>query len=120
MREVGHLLEQRHGGQREHEQGQAAGAQQHQARGEPDGRRHHRRDDQARDRLVPPPMLGQHAHRIGPGSEERGVPERHDSGIPEHEVEGERKQDRDQELGAESEMLREGEVQRDRDHDESV
>ncbi len=85
-------------------------AQQHQAGREADDRRHDRRQQQARDRLGPDAVMGQHSDRIGAGAEEGGMAEGDDAGIAEHEVEREREQDRDQQLGAEAEIVRKGEV----------
>ena len=109
--EIGRLLEQRHRAERQHQECQAGGAQQHQAGGEADRRRGRRREQQARDRLVPDAVLGQHADRVGAGAEERGVAERDDAGIAEREVEREREQDHGEQLGAEAEMPRKDEVE---------
>ncbi len=114
VREVGRLLEQRHRAEREHQEGQAVRPEQHEPRAQTDGRRDHRREEQARDGLVPDAVLRQHADRVGAGAEERGVAERDDAGIPEDEIERDREQDGDQDLGAEPEMLREREVEPDR------
>src|SRR5262249_29573361 len=71
-------------------------------------------EDQARDRLVPDPTLGQNADGVGAGAEEGGLAQRDDAGVAEDQVEGDREQDRDQELGAEAEIFREGEEERER------
>ena len=60
-----------------------------------------------RQRLVPAPVHGQHADGIGAGAEERGMAERDDAGVAEHQVERQREQDRDQHLRAEREVVRE-------------
>jgi hypothetical protein len=112
MTEISRFLEQGHGAQGQHEQGETLRAQQHQTRAETDGRGHQGREDQPGDGLVPDSVLGEHTHGIGAGPEERGMPEGHDPRIAEHEVERESKEDRDQEFGAKAEMSWEGEIER--------
>ena len=115
MGEIGGLLQERHRAEREHQERQALRAQEHDARAETDEGRHERREDQPGDRLVPDAVLGQHAHRVGARAEERGVTERHDARVAEHQVEREREEDRDQDLGTEAQVFREGEVERQRE-----
>ncbi len=90
--------------------------QQHHTRPETDHGRHRRGQNQARDWLVPDAVLGQHAHRVRADAEERGVAEGHDPGVAEHEVEGQSEENGDQQLGSESQMIREDEVQCDGQH----
>ncbi len=103
------------GGEREHQQRQAAVAQQEPAGNEADQRRHQRCSDQARHRLAPTEPRDQQADRIGADAEERRVPERDDAGIAENEIERERKHHHDQHLAAESHAVGENKKSGDRE-----
>ena len=67
-------------------------------------------ENEAGDRLVPHSVIGQHANRVGTGAEEGRLSERDDAGIAEREIERERKQRRDQHLGAETKVIGKGEI----------
>ncbi len=60
------------------------------------------------DRLGPDAVNRQHADRVGADAEERRMAERDDAGIAEREIERQRKQDGDQQFGAEAEIIGKG------------
>ena len=55
-------------------------------------------------------MKRQEPDGIGAGAEEGRMAERNDAGVAQREIKREREQDRDQELGTEAEIRREGEI----------
>ena len=69
--------------------------------------------EEAADRLAPA-IGGEDAGRIGAGAEERGMPERDDAGIAQHQIEREREQDGGEDLRAQRQIVRKHEIGRDR------
>ena len=112
---VGGFLEQRHGAEREHQQREPRGAQQDQPGYKADQRSNAGGQEEARDRLGPDAVMRQQTDGIGASAEERGMAERHDTGIAEREIEREREQDRHQQIGAEAKIIREREIEGDRE-----
>ena len=107
LAEIGGLFQQQHDAQRQHQQRQAGGAQQDQSGNQAEDRRHHSRDQKTADRLGPDAVMRQHSDGIGADPEKRGMAQRDDAGIAEHQIERQREQHHHQHLVAEAEMARE-------------
>ena len=89
-------------------------AQQHPARDQPGKTGDQPAEQHGADRLAPSKMRRQHAGRIGARAEISGMPERDDAGIAEDQVEGQREDDRNEDLGAERQIVRKDEERHDR------
>ena len=62
------------------------------------------------ERFPPAELGGQQSHRIGAGAEEGGVAQGDDAGVAQHQIEREREQHQDQDLGAQRRVVWEDEV----------
>ena len=113
LERVGQLLQHDGGGQGQHQQGEAAIAQQEPARHEADQTRAQAGESQARQGLVPAAQRRQHAGRVGAGAEEGGVAQGDDPGIAQHQVERQREDDHHQHLRAERHVVGEREERAD-------
>ena len=101
---VGEFAEHEGDAERHHDARQVRAAQHEEARHEADRARDKPRGDQRQHRLIDDLVLGEQRRRIGADAEERGVAERDDAGIAEDEIEREREQRQDRDLG-QNEML---------------
>ena len=95
---VGDLAEHQRDAERHHQPGQVGAAQDEEARDEAEERRGDRRRDASPTSGSPITVLRQEPGHVGAEPEEGGVAERHDAGIAEDEVEGEREETDDRDL----------------------
>ena len=93
-----------------HHQAREVGAAQHQEAGDEAERgRGEARGQQRQHRLLDDPVLGENSRHIGAEAEEGRVAERHDAGIAEDQVEREREQAEDRDLGQDQVLARQQE-----------
>ena len=110
---VDRLVEHRGDDQGQHQQGEPRRTQDDEARQQPDQRRGRRSGKKPGDRLAPA-MGGKEPRGIGAGAEKRGLAQGDDSGIAEHQIGRQREKDRRQDLRAQRQIGREGEIGRNR------
>jgi len=87
LEEIADLLQQDRSRKCQHEQRQPAVAQQYQARQETSSRRNRSRGEQAADRLAVTCPRRQQPYRVGAEAKKRRLPERHDPGVAEDQIE---------------------------------
>ena len=100
---IGVLEQNRHDRQRQHQKRHAGRVQNHRTGDQPEQRRNRDRREVTQDR-VGRDVNRKQAGRVGANPKECRLPERHDAGVTEREIKRERKQDPDQNLGAEAEI----------------
>ena len=115
---VRRLVQEQADAQGDHQPREVAAAQHEETR-DPAGDGAGARRSREADEGIPHAVDRQQAGGVGAEPEERGVPQRHDSGVAEDQVEREREQPGDQDLRGEQQVLRKEEVHRNQRDPES-